>query len=251
MNVIASSSSPRSPSGAGRYLRLQVRQMLLPILLYLVVHAHGGRLINGDHHRLAFVSATREVGDDILCDLFEALIPGNKVVLAPEFPFQLPLLLLIQFRIFEEPLHVLVEVLVRELHFWYSVLVVQRNGVLVFDGLAEVINTDVIAEYLPRLLLPSHERRPREPDECGVRQGVPHIEREKVVLRPVCFVRYHDDVGTIRQFRVRLAVLCSEFLDEGKQEPVVFLSSCLRCSPLCARARSSGSVTTPTPAKFL
>src|SRR4051812_19307335 len=59
-----------------------------------------------------------------------------------------------------------------ELRLGDTVLVVERDRRAVLDRLAEIVDADVVAEDLPCLLLPGHERRAGKPDERRVRQRV-------------------------------------------------------------------------------
>ena len=152
-------------------------------------------------HRLALVAAPHEVRDDVRGDLVQPVVAGDQVVLAGELALQLLLLLLVQFGVLEQLLHVVVQVLVGELQFGDAVLVVQRDRRAVLDRLPEVVDADVVAEDLARPLLARHQRRAGEADERGVRQGVAHVQGERVVLAAVRLVGDHDDVRPVRQLR--------------------------------------------------
>ena len=91
-------------------------------------------------------------GTKILGDLFQPVVTGNQVVFPGEFPLQLLLLLLVQFGGFQQGFHVVVQVLVGELQFGDAVFVVEGHRGPVLNGLLEVVDADVIAEDLPRLL---------------------------------------------------------------------------------------------------
>ena len=54
------------------------------------MHAIGGRLVDGNHHRLALKAAPEKVLDEILGDRFQALVAGDQVILPSQFPLQLP-----------------------------------------------------------------------------------------------------------------------------------------------------------------
>ena len=89
---------------------------------------------------------------------------------------------------------VLREILVDKLEFGDAVFVVERNGVPVINRLLEVVDRDVIAENLLRPFLPGHQWRSGEADERSVRQGIPHVQGEDVVLAPVRLIGDDDDV---------------------------------------------------------
>ena len=140
-----------------------------------------------------------------------------------------------------------VEVLVRELEFGDAVLVIERNGVPVIDGLLEVVDGDVIAEDLLRPFLAGHQRRAGEADERSVRQGVPHVQREDVVLAAVRLVGDDDDVRPVGELRVRLAVLGAELLDQREDVAVVFRVQ----QPLQVLARSAPGRSLPSQSPLL
>ena len=114
------------------------------------------------------VAARHEVVDQVGSDSVEPVVVGNQVVLTPELPGQALLLVLVECGLLEDPLHVAVEVGVDELHLRRPVLVVEGNGGLVLDGLAEVVDRHVVAEDLARALLPGDQRRAGERQEGGV-----------------------------------------------------------------------------------
>ena len=95
-----------------------------------------------------------------------------------------------------------VEVLVGELQFGDAILVVQRDGVVVRNRLAEVVDADVVAKDRAGLLFTRHERRAREGEEGSVGQRVAHVQRQRVVLAAVGFVGHDDDVGSIGELRI-------------------------------------------------
>ena len=67
------------------------------------------------------------------------------------------------------------------------------------------------------------QRGASESDEGRFGQGVSHVQGQRVVLAPVGLVRHHDDVRAVGQFRVLLALLGDELLDQREDEPMVFL----------------------------
>ncbi len=73
-------------------LDLQVLKGTPPVFLNLVVHPHGGELVNGDDHGLAQVAPVDKVLYNILSDLFQAVVAGDEVVLAGELARQQRLL---------------------------------------------------------------------------------------------------------------------------------------------------------------
>ena len=59
----------------------------LPVFLNFVVHAHGGGLVDTDHHGFALESAACEVFHNILGNSFQTVVAGNQVILVNKFPF--------------------------------------------------------------------------------------------------------------------------------------------------------------------
>ena len=134
-------------------LRLDALHLPLPVLLHFVVHAHSRDAINGDEHGLALIATTQEVLHQILSDLLQSILSGDQVVLAGELPLQLALLILVQLRLFQQTLHVGVEVLVGQLQLRDATFVEQRNRCAIVDGLLEVVDADVLAKDGACLLL--------------------------------------------------------------------------------------------------
>ncbi len=190
----------RSIGVAGRQLGLQLGQVHLPVLLDLVVHPHGGGLVDGDDHRLALEAAAQEVLHDVLGDRLQPVVAGDQVVLAGELALQLaspgprPARRPRAGRSMSSLRSGLVSCSSGD-----AVLVVQRHGGAVVDRLLEVVDADVVAEDLARLLLAGDQRRAGEADEGGVGQGVAHVQRQRVVLAAVRLVGHHDDVGRGRR----------------------------------------------------
>ena len=90
----------------------------------------------------------------------------------------------------------------------------QRDSRPVFYGLAEVIDAHIVAEHLAGFLFADNQRGRSKPDERGIRQSVPHVEREEVVLTSMRLVCHDDDIGPIRELGVFLAFACPELLDQ-------------------------------------
>ena len=82
--------------------RLQLARARLPVRLHLVVHPHGGGLVDGDDHRLAGEAAAEEVVDDVLGDRVQPVVAGDQVVLLAELPLQLPLLVLVEIGLLDD-----------------------------------------------------------------------------------------------------------------------------------------------------
>src|SRR5690606_25473228 len=89
-------------------------------------------------------------------------------------------------------------------------------GRLVFDRLPEVVNADVVAGDLARLLLPPHKRGAGEADESGLRQGREHGGGEHIVLAPVRPIGGGDDVVAVADELVGV-----ELVDEREHVPMV------------------------------
>jgi hypothetical protein len=122
------------------------------------------------------------VQDDVFGYLLQAVVARNQVVLAGELALQLGFLGLVQLSLFQQALHVSIEVLVDELQLRDAVLVVQRDGGVVFHRLGKVIDADVLAKHLAGALFSGHQGRAGEGQESRVGQGVAHIERQHVIL---------------------------------------------------------------------
>ena len=161
----------------------------------------------------------------VLRDSFESLRAGQQRVLRCELTRQLPLGLIVDLGLFEQFIELLGEVLVDQLQLGNTVLVVQRNGRTVGDGVAEVIDTDVVAELLPScLFLTRNERGTSETHHGCVRQGGAHVKRESVVLAAVRLVSDDDDVRAVRQHRHLLLAFGFrhlELVDQREDVPVV------------------------------
>ncbi len=92
----------------------------------------------------------------------------------------------------------------------------------------EVIGADVIPEHFTRELFAGHERCAGKADERGIRQGVPHVERQHIVLTAMRFIRHHDHIRTVRKHWVLFAALDVKLLDEGKDITMVFSQELLQ-----------------------
>jgi hypothetical protein len=140
------------------------------------------------------MAAVEEVVDDVFGDGVEAVIAGDEVVaLAEDLP-QFIFLIVVERGVFDGLIDFLVEVGFGDLEFRRAVLVEERHGGPVFDGLPEVINADVIAEDLAGAFLTGDQRRAGEGDELGVREGGTHVHGQRVVLAAMCLVGEDDDV---------------------------------------------------------
>ncbi len=155
-------------------------------------------------------------------NLLQTVIASDEMVLTGELPLQLCLLVVTQVGGVNNFGDVLGKVLIHELEFGDAVLVIERDGVAIINRLLEVVDGDVVAEDLLRALLASHERRSSEADERGIRQSIPHVQCEGVVLAPVRLVGDDDDVRSVGEFRVLLAILGAELLNQREHVAVVF-----------------------------
>jgi hypothetical protein len=120
----------------------------LPVLLHLVVHAHGGGLVDGDHHRLARKPRPMKCSTMSSATFSSRSSRVIRWYSRAELPLQLGAPGPRPVRLFQQALHVLVEVLVDQLQFGDAVLVVERDGGAVLHRLLEVVDADVIAEDL-------------------------------------------------------------------------------------------------------
>ena len=191
--------------------------------LHLVVHAHRGRLVDRDEHRLAAIAAAGEMAHQVGGDLVEPVLAGDEVVLPGEAPRERVLFVLVQIRPRRCTRGDLVaQFLVRELQLGHPVLVIERHRRAVVDRLGEVVDRDVIAEHLAgALFLAGDQRRAGEADEGGVRQRLAHVRGENVVLAAMGLVGDDDDVAAGRQLRIDFAARRPEFLDEGEDVALV------------------------------
>ena len=166
----------------------------LPMSLDLGVHSQCGEAVNADHHALPQMPPAHEMLDQIAGNRLQPVLAGNQMVFPGERPLQLLLLRLVQFGLYQQRFHVLVQVLVRQLQLGNAVLVVERHRRPVVYALLEVVDRDVIAEHLARLLFACNQRRTSEPNEGGIRQGQAHVHRQCIVLAAVRLVGNDDDV---------------------------------------------------------
>ncbi len=213
--------------GGRGQVSLKSPQVVLPVGLNLVVHLHGGGLVDADHHRLALVAPADEVLHQILGDGFQAVITGDQVVLTGEDPLDLLLLILVQLGIFQKPGQILVEVLVDQLQLGDTVLVVERHRGPISDGLPEVVDRDVVTKHLLGLFLTGHQRRPGEAQEGGMGQRRPHVHGQGVVLGAVGLVGDDDDVLAVGDLGVGLALLGAELLDQREDVAVILAEQLL------------------------
>lgn len=86
------------------------------------------------------------------------------------------------------------QIVVRQLKLGNAVLVVQRDGIRVVNRLLEVVDRDVISKDFLRPFFPGDQWRSHELDERCVRESVPHVQDEYVVLAPVSFIRDEDNI---------------------------------------------------------
>ena len=178
-----------------------------PMHLHLVVHAQRGGLVDRHHHRLAHEAPPEEVPHDVLRHGFQPVVAGDQVVLPPQHLLQLGLLIGVEFGILDQAVDVVVEVGIDELQFRRAVLVEQRHGGAVFDGLLEVVDRDVVAEDFLGALLTGNQRRAGKGQEHRLGQRGAHVERQRVVLAAVRLVGQHDHVGTVAEQLRRLELV--------------------------------------------
>jgi len=76
--------------------------------------------------------------NDVRSHCFQTVVPGDQVILTAEFTLKLPLLILVQLSLFQQLLHLLIEVLVGELQLRDAVLVVERNCGPILNGLRKL-----------------------------------------------------------------------------------------------------------------
>jgi hypothetical protein len=137
----------------------------------------------------------------------EPVVAREEVVLARKLALELRLLLGIELRLFDDPVEVVVQVGIDELQLRCAVLVEEWNGGAVLDRLLKVVDRNVVAEDFLRAFLARDQRRAGESEELRFRQRRAHVERERVVLAAVCFVREHDDVRAVAQKLGRLELV--------------------------------------------
>ena len=103
-----------------------------------------------------------------------------------------------------------------QLELWRAVFVKEPNSGVVFDGLLEVVDGDVVAEDVAGTLFTDDQRRAREGDEQRLRQRGAHVDRQCVVLTAVGLVGDHDHVTTVAEHLRRL-----KLLDQREDIPVI------------------------------
>ncbi len=180
------------------------------------VHAQRGRLVDGNHHRLALEAPAGEMPHDVLRHRVEAIVAGDEVVLARQLLLQPRLLLGIELRALDQVVDLLVQVRVDELQLGRAVLVVERHRGAVLDRLLEVVDRDVVAEDLLRPFLARDQRRAGEGEEQRLWQRRAHVHRQRVVLTAVRLVGEHDHVRPVAQHLRRL-----ELVDQREYVAVV------------------------------
>ena len=186
------------------------------MLLDLVVHPQRGGLVDGDHHRLAHEAAPQEVRHDVLCHRLQPIVAGDQVVLAPQPLLELLLLLLVEARVLDHRVDVVVEVGVDQLQLRRAVLVEQRHRRAVLHRLLEVVDRHVVAEDLLGALLAGNQRRSCEGQEGRLGHRRAHVERQRVVLAAMGLVIDHDDVRAVGERLGRL-----ELVDQREDVAVV------------------------------
>ena len=151
MSVVSISSmrlASQGRSSSGR-LSCKVRssvEVLCPFLLHQVVHADGGRLVDADVHGLAGEPSADEVPDKVLGHGAQPLGSGDQRILPTEPTHQTPFGVLVEFGLLQQLGQFVGEVLVDELKLGDAVLVVERDGGTVLDGVSEVVDADVVTE---------------------------------------------------------------------------------------------------------
>src|SRR5690606_21647277 len=194
-----------------------------PQLDDLAVQVDANATTHADDHAFAVhgLDALFEVLDNVACDDGEPLLGadhgfelrplGLELLLAVDL-FALGRLL--ELRIDLRPLG-LIEPELRE-----SALVIDGHGGAVLHGALDVVHADVFAEYRPGVGVRQLDRRAREANERGVRQGVAHVSRkaiDEVVLAAMGFVSNHDDVSAFRERRMSIAAfLGKELVNRGE-----------------------------------
>jgi hypothetical protein len=140
-------------------------------LAHVVVHTYRGGLVETDVHGLAGEPAADEIHYEVLCDPAQPLRPGQQRVLLTEPPRQLTLGFLVEFGCLQQIRELVGEVLVDQLQLGDAILVEQRDGGAVLNGVAEVIDADVVTELLAGQLLADDQRRSGEPRRLDGRSG--------------------------------------------------------------------------------
>src|SRR2546429_696771 len=86
--------------------------------------------------------------------MFKTIFSCDQWIFACKFAFNLLFLVFVQFRRVNDLGHVISQVGICKLEFGNTVLVIERNGVSIIDGLLEVVDRDVITKYLLRPFFP-------------------------------------------------------------------------------------------------
>ncbi|MNJ33644.1 hypothetical protein D3C77_283310 [compost metagenome] len=124
----------------------------------------------------------------------QTVITRDQMILPAQFALQLGFLVRVEFGIFDQLIDVLVQVRVNKLQFWRAILVEQRHGGTVFDGLLEVIDRNVVAEDFFGAFFAGNERRAGKGQEHRLGQCRTHVQRQRVVLAAVRLVGQHDHI---------------------------------------------------------
>ena len=116
-----------------RQLSFQSAKVRLPVFLDFVIHPDRSQLVDADHHSLAALLASHEVGDNILSHFLHAIVASDQVIFTSKLSLQLLLLISIQFCRIDQSLKIILEAVIRKLQFGNAIFIEQRNGGSVFD----------------------------------------------------------------------------------------------------------------------
>lgn len=120
------------------------RSLRLPFGADFFEHPQGREFVDGDDHGLALIAPVEKMVDDILGYRIEPVAAGDEVVAFAEDFLELLLLIVVQARLVDDLVDLLVQVWIGDPQFRSPVLVVERHRGTVIDRLLEVVDADVV-----------------------------------------------------------------------------------------------------------
>ena len=160
-----------------RFLNLAAKllDLLLPEALNLVIHLHGGELVQGYHHTFAEVAAPREMVNDVLGDGIQTAVPLDDLDFLRKFVFQFLLLRVVQILVLANLGEFLSEIVVLNENLWDTLLVKQRYSCTVVHGLPKIVFRNVTTKPLIGLAFFTQQGGAGKCDKLRVLQTSAHV----------------------------------------------------------------------------
>jgi len=188
-----------------------------------VVQLHTDAPAHADDHRLAVqgLEPPLIVLDNVLGDQPDALLRADERLQLG--PLGLVAFLLLNLLALGDLLELLIEPgpfgLV-QCQAGKAALVIDGHGSAIGDGTLDIVHADIVTKDGPGVLVRQFDRRAREANKGGVRQGLAHAPRQavgKIVLAAVGFICDDDDIRPAREDRVGAGIgRGRELVDRGK-----------------------------------